>query len=72
MKPEEFDLSRMTVDDLFRAKEERRKRLANLPFEEKIEIVKKLQVVSRSLKPLRDAHKAKRATDDAEIRIKTR
>ncbi len=51
MDKEDFDLSKMTVEDLFRAKEERRQRLANLPFEEKIEIVKKLQSVSRKLKP---------------------
>ena len=43
----DFDLSKMTVEDLFRAKEERRRRLANLPFEKKIEIVKKLQSVYR-------------------------
>lgn len=42
-----FDLKEMTVEDLFRAKEERRRRLASLSFEEKIEIVKKLQAVSR-------------------------
>jgi hypothetical protein len=43
----DFDLSKMTVEDLFRAKEERRRLLANLPFEKKIEIVKKLQSISR-------------------------
>lgn len=48
----EFDLSKMTVEDLYRAKDARRKRLAKLPFEEKIQIVKKLQEVSRSLQPL--------------------
>jgi hypothetical protein len=37
----------MTVEDLFRRKEERRRRLANLPFEKKIELVKKLQSISR-------------------------
>jgi hypothetical protein len=47
MSEREFDLSKMTVDDLFRAKDERRQRLANLPFERKIEIVKKLQSISR-------------------------
>lgn len=40
----------MTVDDLFRAKKQRRKRLASLPFEEKIEIVKRLQTVSSAMK----------------------
>ena len=58
MKQEDLDLSKMTIKDLFRAKQLRRKRLANLPFEEKIEIVNKLRAVSRSIKPLRDANKA--------------
>lgn len=57
MKDETLDLSKMTVEDLFRAKEERRKRLARLPFEEKIEIVKKLQSVSRSLRSTRERHR---------------
>jgi hypothetical protein len=38
-----FDPNKFRVEDLFRAKEERRQRLAKLPFEEKIKIVKKLQ-----------------------------
>lgn len=42
MKHESLDLSRMTVDDLFQAGEERRDRLTDLPFEQKIEIVKRL------------------------------
>lgn len=72
MGTHDFDLSKMTVEDLFRAKEARRKRLANLPFEEKIAIVKELQEVSRALKPMREANKAKRAAGKVEIRIKTR
>src|ERR1700674_1179355 len=40
MKDEALDLANMTVEDLFQAKAERRLRLANLPFEKKIEIVK--------------------------------
>ena len=71
MKQENLDLPKMTVEDLFRAKQMRRKRLASLPFEEKIEIVKKLQALSRSLKPHRDANKAKRARK-VQTRIKTR
>ena len=59
MENRDFDLSKMTVEDLFRAKEERRKRLANLPFEEKIAIVKELQELSRALKPIREANRAK-------------
>ena len=72
MGTHDFDFSKMTVEDLFRAKEARRKRLANLPFEEKIAIVKELQEVSRALKPMRAANKAKRAAGKVEIRIKTR
>lgn len=45
-----FDPNKFKVEDLFRAKEERRQRLARLPFEEKIGIVKKLQTVSAAMK----------------------
>jgi hypothetical protein len=46
-----FDPNKIRVEDLFRAKEERRQRLAKLPFEEKIKIVKKLQTsVSAAMK----------------------
>jgi hypothetical protein len=38
------------VEDIFRAKEERRQRLARLPFEQKIAIVKKLQTIPAALK----------------------
>ena len=54
-----FDLTRMTREDLFRAKDERRKRLANLSFEEKIAIVKKLNDFSLALKPIREANRLK-------------
>jgi len=47
MDDTDFDLSKMTVENLFRTKEEPRRRLANLPFEKKIEIVRKLQSISR-------------------------
>jgi hypothetical protein len=57
MKEQNLVPSKLTVEDLFRAKKERRKRMANLPFEEKIEIVKKLQDVSRSLKSSREANR---------------
>ncbi len=46
MKDETLDLGNMTVEDLFKAKAERRQRLTNLPFEQKIEIVKRLQLRS--------------------------
>jgi hypothetical protein len=46
-----FDPNKIRVEDLFRAKEERRQRLARLSFEEKIKIVKKLQTsVSAAMK----------------------
>ena len=46
-----FDPNKFRVEELFRAKEERRQRLARLPFEEKIKIVKKLQTsVSAAMK----------------------
>lgn len=46
-------------EELFRAKEHRRKRLANLPFEEKIAIVKKLNDLSHALAPAREANRLK-------------
>jgi hypothetical protein len=46
-----FDPNNIRVDDLFRAKEERRQQLARLPFEEKIKIVEELQAsVSAAMK----------------------
>ena len=63
MQSKDFDLSKMTVEDLFRAKKERRRRLANLPFEEKIKIVKKLQDLSRAaLAPVREANRKRVAS----------
>lgn len=50
MRSKTLDLSKMTVEDLFKAKKERRQRLAKLPFKQKIEIVKKLQSVSRTVR----------------------
>ena len=58
MEPESFDLSKMTVEDLFRAKTERRLRLAGLSFEQKIGIVKKLQSVSRTARAGHDRDQA--------------
>lgn len=45
MSSQTFDPNKITVEDIFRGKEERRRRLAKLPFEEKIEILKRLQSV---------------------------
>lgn len=48
MENESIDPAKMTIEDLFRSKAARRQRLAHLSFEEKIEIVKRLQSVSRT------------------------
>ena len=46
-----FDPNKVRVEDLFRAKDERRQRLSQLPFEEKIKIVEKLQAgISAAMK----------------------
>jgi len=71
MEGQDSDLLKL-VEDLFRAKKERRKRLVNLPFEEKIEIVKKLQAMSQKLAPLRAANRAERAAGKVDIPIKTK
>lgn len=60
-----FDLSAMTVEDLFRAKKEWRQRQADLPFEEKIEIVKKLQTVVRTIRASIGEDRDKRTSNEA-------
>jgi hypothetical protein len=55
----------MTVEDLFRAKQERRQRLASLPFEQKIEIVKKLQTVSRTVRAAIREDRGKRTRENS-------
>jgi hypothetical protein len=42
------------LQDLFAAKEERRRRDAGLPFEEKVEVVLELQEASRLMRDARD------------------
>src|SRR5215831_5389214 len=49
MSSHQFDPTKITVADIFRAKEERRRRLAKLPFEEKIEILKRLKAVPAAI-----------------------
>jgi hypothetical protein len=39
----------MTREELFRAREERRQRLAELPFDEKVRIMEHLQEMGRTL-----------------------
>lgn len=64
MSSKTFDLSKMTVEDLFHAKSERRQRLAQLPFEQKIAIVKKLKSVARVVRASRDVQsKLSKETD---------
>jgi hypothetical protein len=41
------------ISEIFEKKAERRRRLARLPFEEKIEIVRRLQKLSREIKESR-------------------
>jgi hypothetical protein len=65
LSSKKFDPSKITVEDIFRAKKERRQRLANLPFEEKIEIVKKLQTVARTIRASIDEDRGKRAKNEA-------
>ena len=59
------DLTKTMREALFRAKDERRRRLANLPFEEKIAIVKKLNDLSSALNPSREANRAAAREEEA-------
>ena len=63
MSSKTFDPSKMTVEGIFRAKKERRQRLANLPFQEKIEIVKRLQTVARTIRASIGEDRDKRAEE---------
>ncbi|HEV7797521.1 MAG TPA: hypothetical protein VGO73_05170 [Pyrinomonadaceae bacterium] len=49
MSSEPFDPDKIRIADIFRAKEQRRKELAKLPFEKKIEIVKRLQTLASKI-----------------------
>ncbi len=50
MSSKSVDIRRLTVADIFRAKEERRRRLAKLPFDQKIVIVNKLRAAVKAIK----------------------
>lgn len=50
MSSKAVDITKLTVDDIFRAKEERRRRLAKLPFDQKIVIVNKLRAAVKAIK----------------------
>jgi hypothetical protein len=49
MPTEPFDPNNFRVEELFRAKERRRKELAKLPFEKKMEIVERLKTVAEEI-----------------------
>jgi hypothetical protein len=54
------------ISDLLKKKAERRRRLARLPFEEKVEIVRRLQELSRKVKESRDENEGlRRARESA-------
>jgi hypothetical protein len=50
MSKKTFDPEKVTVEALFRAKDEWRKEQAKLPYERKIEIVKKLQTLATQMR----------------------
>ncbi len=50
MSREPIDPEKMTIEGIFRAKDEWRKAQANLPFEEKINILKKLQALAAQIR----------------------
>ena len=50
MSSNTVDFSKLTIEDIFRAKMERRQRLASLPFDKKIEIVNKLRAAVAGIK----------------------
>jgi hypothetical protein len=55
------------ISDLLKEKAARRRALARLPFEEKVEIVRRLQELSRDIKESRDANEAlRRARESAD------
>lgn len=48
------------ISDILEMKAARRRRLAKLPFEEKVEIVRRLQELSREIKESRDENEGLR------------
>jgi hypothetical protein len=60
------------VADLYRDMEQRRQARAKRPILEKLAIAEQLRDLQKALEPARAANKAKRATGQVEIRIKTR
>jgi hypothetical protein len=60
MSTKKFDPYNFRIEELFEAKERRRKELARLPFEKKIEIVERLQTVVREIQKQQSKDEAKR------------
>ena len=56
------------ISEILKRKDERRRRLARLPFEEKVEIVRRLQELSREIKESRDENEGlqRRARESAD------
>jgi hypothetical protein len=53
------------ISDLLKTKEARRRYLARLPFEEKVEIVRRLQELSREIRESRDENEALRRAQES-------
>ena len=53
------------VSEILKKKAERRRRLARLPFEEKVEIVRRLQHLSREIKESRDENEGLRRAPES-------
>lgn len=58
MTRQRFDPNNIKVDDIFRAKERRRKELTKLPFEKKIEIVERLNNAVTKIRQAKSRTKA--------------
>ena len=59
--------SNIDISDLLEKKAARRRRLARLPYEEKVEIVRRLQKLSRKIKESRDENEGlRRARESAD------
>jgi hypothetical protein len=53
------------ISEILKKKEARRRSLARLPFEEKVEIVRRLQELSRDIRESRDEHEGLRSARES-------
>ena len=60
------------VSEIYREMEERRKSRAQRPIAEKLVVAERLRDLQKALAGVRAANKAKRATEEVKILIKTR